>query len=180
MNNCDYAIAYEGHKLSRSKAEALEQTLEHAPDESASRLKLIGYYSHHYYCCEQASKQRLRHVKWLFEKAPEFDSSLTPLMYVHLQDREGYNRLKKILESTLGNYGTNPLVCANVAALARAHEPEWALRLLEKSVQLDTTNMSMKKRLDDHRKMLPVLLANREASLHLSEPFVYPENCSHH
>ena len=98
---------------------------------------------------------------------------------MHLLDTTGYASLKQILQSTLAIHSNNAVVCANVPALVRPQEPEWAEQLLERVVHLDATNLNLLRRLEELRKAMPALIANRDSFLHSSEPFVYAEKCSH-
>jgi len=179
MDDLDWSIAYEGHKLSGFEAETLERDLETFPQDPEIRLKLLGYYSEHYYCCEDASERRNRHIAWLFENVPAFDASLTPLMYIHLLDRAAYSTVKSIVKSALASCGDNARVYSNVAALVRPHDPQWARKLLERAIQLDPANVSLLQRLEELHGAMPILIENKVAFQEMTGSFVNPQKCSH-
>ena len=179
MSNIDYYIAYESIGISRVEAEELEKTLSTDFDNASAHLKLIGYYSRHYYCCEEASKARFPHVEWLLMTQPEFDYNLTPLLSTHLVDREGYAIMKALCLTALTSQPSNPTLLRNISALVHREDPAWAEALLCKAVILEPSNDLLAELLTEIKADSALLLSNRKNFENEPGKFVYPSKCPH-
>jgi hypothetical protein len=154
-----------GHQLTASDVQMLERKLAEFPDDFEDRLKLIGYYYKHYYCCEPSGRRRMEHIIWLIRKNPDFKPILSSYLHTHLLDRQAYACIKAAWQAALNRSGTNMAVYCNMASFVQFSEPELAAELYEKALQFTPGNPLVTSRLQKLQHTMDLLIENRDAIL---------------
>ncbi len=94
LNSQDFLQAiYNGHSLTRLKADESELELTLHNDNLELRANLIGYYFSHYYCCVNARARRVEHITWTIKNLQSFSEHMSPFIYVHVVDRASYQAI---------------------------------------------------------------------------------------
>jgi len=157
------SIILMGHHLVPMEAQAIEQKLGSDPDVFEERLRLIGYYYKHYYCCEPSGKRRIDHIVWLIRKQPNFKPMLMSYLHTHLLDRRAYACIKAAWGAAMVKHANNIDVICNMAAFVQFQEPELAEELYEKAKSIAPANAALNAKLERLRATKDLLIENRNS-----------------
>jgi len=134
-------LTMEGWKLSPEAAAGLEARLEMEPQDIASRIKLLGYYSKKRYEDSTARERHANHMLWLIEHQPEeevlgsageMDPGSVP---------EAYVQAKALWRQHLeGTHKENPQVLRNAAGFFMIWDHELSESYLKQGLTLQPEN----------------------------------------
>lgn len=146
-----------GRRLTRSDASHLEEALLNLPGCLDARAKLLGYYSHHYFCCRESRMRRVGHINWMIANNLIQDIHY-PFFYVHLVDRRSYKKIKQQFEKALKATPCDIQLLSAMAYFVAGREPMDALRLLEACIALEPLKSAFQERAEELRNSLPQLI----------------------
>lgn len=120
--------------MSDADADALEAKLVAAPDDTASRAKLLAFYSpgRNY----EKSKE---HYLWFLEHQPESDVLQYPVSW-HLMDPDAFNPARDLWLRHIDADPTNISLLANAAAFMTILDASKSIELMERAEKVDPSN----------------------------------------
>ena len=90
--------ALSGSCISKEEAEQLEERLRSDAFDYSARATLLGYYSSGRTKSKVAARNRIKHILWAVEHAPECDLGKTPYLHISKSaDAQAYQKEKEIL-----------------------------------------------------------------------------------
>jgi len=132
-------VLYLARNATKEKAGELEAELRTKPDNTESRLTLIGYYS--WNGKNMVDRVRLRtHVVWFVENHPEHPATQEPILRDLPDDREGNALILAQWEKNLETRGNELEVLKNAEKFFFSRDPAQAEEILHRLAQREPLN----------------------------------------
>lgn len=144
----DYNLITEGRAATADQAKQWESSLQTAPDELDTRIKLIGYFSKQRYADKKASASRAEQVLWIIRNRPLSPICGTPNAYLHPHmEPEAFVDAKKAWIAHVEREPTNTTLLAHAAAFLLLNDPDKAEEYLKEGRKLEPDNAEWSARL---------------------------------
>lgn len=137
----DYNLITEGRSATADQVAQWESSLQTAPDDLDTRIKLIGYFSKDRYTDKKASAASAQQVLWIIRNRPLAPICGTPNAYLQPQlEPEAYVEGKKAWIAHVEREPANTTLLAHAAAFLLLHDPDKAEEYLKEGRKLEPDN----------------------------------------
>lgn len=126
--------ALSGSSISQEEAAQLEERLTLDAFDYSARATLLGYYSSGRAKSKVAARNRIKHILWTVEHAPECGLGGTPYLHISKSlDAQAYQKEKELLLHQCERFKTDAAVLADLAWVLSHDEPDIALQYLREA-----------------------------------------------
>ena len=137
-----------GGDITPKEASRLEKILVNAPDDFATRMKLLGYYFRLLRTNKRKGAMKLNHVLWLINNRPDIDQFAMPLCQLDdILEPDSFAPAKEAWLRKLDQQPDNPKLLVNAFRFFQLSDQQFALSLLERAQSIEPDNLKIESEL---------------------------------
>jgi len=137
-----------GGDITPKEASRLEKILVNAPDDFATRMKLLGYYFRSLRTNKRKGAMKLNHVLWVINNRPDIDQFAMPLCQLDPDlEPDSFAPAKEAWLRKLDQQPDNPKLLVNASSFFEFSDEQFSFSLLERAQSIEPDNLAIESEL---------------------------------